>query len=92
VSDIKHKARRSALKKFRDVMDKLSGEDRDDPSKPSGITAQVSAKDPESLKEGLETAAEFVDDPEKFEDEVESGPNYDDMSRDELLEALKSKG
>jgi hypothetical protein len=77
--DMKHKARNEALKKLRGALSKEGGKGYGE-----GMSAKVVAKDPESLQEGLEKAAELIE-------QSEEGPNYDDMSREELLEALKNK-
>lgn len=61
-------------------MSKMGGNRYDE-----GMSVKVMAKDKEGLKEGLEKAEEIV----------EKGPDmdhsYDDMSREEMLELLKSR-
>ena len=92
----KHKAKREAIKKLREMMGEMGGKGLKD-----GMSAQVIAKDKKGLKEGLEKAAELVG-KKKFND---GGMAYDDgmsedkddysredkeaMSKEELLDYLK---
>jgi uncharacterized protein Yka (UPF0111/DUF47 family) len=78
-----YKAKKEALKKFKKVMSKMGGDRYSD-----GMSATVSAKNPKDLAEGLETAAEMMEEVEEVE-EVET--DYDSMSRDDLIKLLKHK-
>lgn len=81
--DDKYKAKKAAIQKMKEVMSRMGGD-----SLMGGLSAEVVAKDPESLKEGLEEAAEVVDESElEYEDEMD----YSELSKEELIELLKNK-
>lgn len=87
--DMKRKARKGALSKFKKLMQGMGGDGYE-----KGITAKVIAKDPESLKEGLEKAAEVVDYSEEMSDDYEMmdhGMDYESYSKEDLIEMLKEK-
>lgn len=82
-------AKRAAIKSMRDTMGKLGGRSLTDNLEQKfahgGIVAKISAKDPESFMEGLEKAKEIMEHHEEMEDD------YDEMSKEELIEMLKRR-
>lgn len=97
----KHQAKRDMLKKLREIMGGMGAESA---MGPLGVT--VKAKDKEGLLEGLSKAEEIVEkgnlpesddkeieDHEELEDHDEDmeDEDYEDMSKEELIELLKKR-
>lgn len=80
--DKKHRARKKALMDMKKKKSEYSD---------GGIAAQVVAKDPKSLKEGLKKAADVVEEKEDMLEDMgeEMDDDCENMSRDELLEYIK---
>lgn len=80
----KHKAKREAIKKLREMMGEMGGKGLKD-----GMSAQVIAKDKKGLKEGLEKAAKIVG-KQKFndgglvDDEDDRYEGHDDADKREV--------
>lgn len=96
--DKKHMAKKEALKKLKAIMSDLSGGSLMDGLK-GGMSAKVVAKDPKSLKKGLEKAEDIVEekmlkgDEEQYdmEEEHDMEDEYSNMSKEELIKMIKSK-
>ena len=81
MSDIRRDAKIAALQHLKSKM-----------GKQGGISAQVTAKNPKDLKAGLKKAAKIMEEkPEMFEGHEAEEHDWDDMSREELIELLKRK-
>ena len=80
--NMKIKAKKSALNKFRSMMNDMGGEEYE-----NGMSAKVMAGSPEGLKEGLEKASELMDHEEMEYNDMD----YDSYSKEELIEMLKKK-
>lgn len=96
MDDMKSMAKKHALMKIRKMLSERPKEALD-----GHIAAKVVAKDPESLKEGLEKAEEvaeqiqdeammqYEDDMEESKEEENGLDEFADLSREELIEKLK---
>ena len=93
-------AKKNALLDLKSKMANMGGDSlfssldnqEEDAYKDGGVVkASVIAKDKKGLKEGLEKAADIVDEYKMDHDDSEDSDDYGDLSREELLKLLRHK-
>lgn len=85
VESLETQAKRAAVQKLREFMSNQGGQGLKQNFENGGIVAKVSAPDPKGLVEGLEKAAQIM------KDRTEMDHDYDEMTKEELIEMLKNR-